>query len=406
MQRSVPPANGDSPGSTAVPHLNIDTTGASGASTSQTAPPTSSLLPNARSAANTDPADQLLFAMQRTLNTLGNTFGLLGRQTIGMATLGPAIDAASKLDSLEQVVRAQHSCQEQHIQEVGRQNNNEVQEWIRTQMRPRVDEIIGQVVGEYVGDRVRDQVPEELKTELESYRRRIAEIKIKLANAEALRRNAEIRRGNINEPLRPLYRPLLEGQVPDEAGAGQPSTVFPLHVADVPSLSSAVASQLVREYHIQRERVEGELEGDVDGTTAVEGEDSVNAGTVENGVPLGMAATQRGRGRGQTSGNRGDSGRGSARGGARGGGAGRGNGGGTARTTGDPGVATAREITRVADLNAFMRFIGVSSFCMHLFFYPLCGLRTLYAPSSGLDPCGHCGARRGACTIVGGFLFL
>ncbi|KAI0645316.1 hypothetical protein C8Q79DRAFT_764572 [Trametes meyenii] len=207
IQRAIPLANGDASGSAVIPHLNMDTTGASGASTSPTAPSTSSLPPGARSAvtstttprsaANADPAGQLLFAMQRTLNTLGNTFGLLGRQTIGMATLGPAIDAASKLDSLEQEVREQHIRHEQHIQEVGRRNNSEVQEWIRTRMRPRVDEI----------------------TELESYRRRIAEIKIKLANAEALRRNAQIHRGNIDEPLRPLYRPLLEGQVPDEAGA-------------------------------------------------------------------------------------------------------------------------------------------------------------------------------------------
>lgn len=43
--------------------------------------------------------NDLLNAMQQTLGALGNTFDVLGEQTLSVATLGPAVDAVIKVSS-------------------------------------------------------------------------------------------------------------------------------------------------------------------------------------------------------------------------------------------------------------------------------------------------------------------
>ncbi|KAI0645315.1 hypothetical protein C8Q79DRAFT_764085 [Trametes meyenii] len=245
----------------------------------------------------------LVGTMQKTLTALGSTFRVLGAQTMSVATLGPAVDAVLKLESLESVVRA-HCLEQGKVVKDERDGAKErVKDYIRMKLRPQIDRIVGEVVSKEIEGRVRKeleaQVSPELKEILKEYRERILAAKIELANREARRRNAHIRGGALAEPLRPLLRPqnspnatesdanadgagvepkgkeskeeskgkkskqntgatkphrsvsatLLGGAV-GEGSAGTPSPLFPKTVHALPSLDVHVARRLLLEYQI------------------------------------------------------------------------------------------------------------------------------------------------------------
>lgn len=163
-----------------------------------------------------------------------------------------------------------------------------------------------------------------------------------------------------------------------EGGPGTPSLVHPQTVDEIVRIDAVRARRLRQEYGIGRAPVDGETQAQVDADVEVEeesaedGEDGANgtANGAANGHANGNANGAAGRGRGQGGGSQrgGRPGVGGASGSGAGG-AGRGRGGDQAKASGSgrggAGARTVspevRERARVADLNAFLQYIGVSA---------------------------------------------
>ncbi|KAL1941376.1 hypothetical protein VTO73DRAFT_7193 [Trametes versicolor] len=170
-----------------------------------------------------------------------------------------------------------------------------------------------------------------------------------------------------------------------EGGPGTPSLVHPQTVDEIVRIDAVRARRLRQEYGIGRAPVDGETQAQVDADVEVEeesaedGEDGANgtanggANGSANGNANGNANAGRGRGQGGGGQRGGRPGVGGASGSGAGG-AGRGRGGDQTKASGSgrggAGARTVspevRERARVADLNAFLQYIGLA----HMRIYP------------------------------------
>lgn len=119
----------------------------------------------------------LLNAMQQTLGALGNTFDVLGEQTLSVATLGPAVDAVIKvsspscvrcaagfylmclqIDKARKYVQDRHAVQDAAMKSTEDGVKEQVAVAIREKLRPKVDRLVAETVARLVQDRVRDEV--------------------------------------------------------------------------------------------------------------------------------------------------------------------------------------------------------------------------------------------------------
>ncbi|KAM5531112.1 hypothetical protein V8D89_015226 [Ganoderma adspersum] len=192
--------------------LNVSTHGHSasgGSSDGATGAPTSSTaVPSIRDPTAVAVSD-LLGTMQNTLKALGNTFDVLGEQTIRVASLGPAVDALSQIEGVQVELNERTNRQDQHMQEVRAKQLETVKNHLRTALRPRVNEIVAACVQNEIATRVHhEQIPASLRDWLLRYRLQIMEARRNLHNSEARRHNALIRSSGLDEPLKPLLRPL------------------------------------------------------------------------------------------------------------------------------------------------------------------------------------------------------
>ncbi|KAI0349958.1 hypothetical protein OH77DRAFT_1153786 [Trametes cingulata] len=375
-----------------IPQTQVGTTSANqttGGGSSRARVPSAA---SAREDQTTSSVNALLLAMQRALGALGTTFDVLGEQTISVATLGPAVIAVKKIEQVRKDVQAQSLRQEARAQTTRGQLQTRVAAHIREVLRPKVDNMIADAVGKLVDSRVRlaleAQIPQDIKEKLAHYRRRIDEVRIALVNAEARRHNALIPH---DAELRPLLRPLPPpgteaeqkdgaagangdaqgsdrdgktmnksknkdkdkpagaGDTPNAAagapvngaGAGTPSELFPRTVHDLRELDARKAHRLVVEYGVAPTGEGGEVDEDWEDIGA-DGKEKV--GTKPQGTNGRAAGGPGGRGAGASAG---------------------GSGSGGPPTESDK---AKRESRRIAELNEFMKFIGVSSFfsCIHL----------------------------------------
>ncbi|PIL30980.1 hypothetical protein GSI_05673 [Ganoderma sinense ZZ0214-1] len=189
-------------------YAGASSTGATGAPTSSTAGP-SIRDPTAVAVAD------LLGTMQNTLKALGNTFDVLGEQTIRVASLGPAVDALTQIESVQVELSKRTEGQDQDMQEVKTRQLETVKDHLRTVFRPRVNEIVAACVQKEIETRLTEQIPASLRDWLLRYRLQIMEAKRNLHNSEARRHNALIRSSGLDEPLKPLLRPLQFPVGPD-----------------------------------------------------------------------------------------------------------------------------------------------------------------------------------------------
>ncbi|KAL7277880.1 hypothetical protein ACG7TL_008827 [Trametes sanguinea] len=353
-------------------------------STSQTANPMTGLDRNTTTAIN-----DLLSTNQRTLKALGETFEILGQQTIMVATLGPALEAMTQIEALEREVKQHGEKQETFVQKLESNMERQVVAKMEKVLRPAVNKMVTDAVQDMIAARVADalkqSVTQEVRDRLKAYETRILAIKIQLTNAEAKRWNSQIR--SIDVPLRPFARPIGSedvsssttngatasgsgkpcntpgknrqnasnprsgsssssgsqdggGTADGPGAAGQPSALFPRFVQDIPKISARDARRLVVEHGIKSGSVADGIEDDWEDLGEASDEKGSEAGA-------GAANGHGGRGGGNS---------------------------GNAHNTNKPKdkeakekekkekerqeKLAAREVARRADLNEFMRFIG------------------------------------------------
>ncbi|KAI0665692.1 hypothetical protein C8Q78DRAFT_1083769 [Trametes maxima] len=407
----MPPTNTTgTTGRSSTPKLRVNT-GSEGACRTA-AGPTNVHPPSTALHSSSDPTavaiGDLVGTMQGALKALGSTFRVLGAQTVSVATLGPAVDAVLKLDSLEAVVHAHCLVQDKAVKDEGNDAKERVKDFIRMELRPQIDRIVSEIISKEIEERVRRQleaqVPQTLKEKLKEYRDMIMASRIELANREARRRNAHIRREAVAEPLRPLLRPqvfpsaagsdangngpgaelkgkkdkdgpkgnktkqdahasersgssTLLGGPAEEGSAGTPSPLFPKTVHELPSLDAHDARRLLLEYQIP-------VPAD-DATEDDGGWEDLGEGEGDDGSKNTKDSSKKAKD-GKSTGGRG----------------GQGKGGGPNKSGQQESVKDkserdkkekeenerreakmkAREMRRAADLNAFLQFVGVSSF--------------------------------------------
>ncbi|KAI0918910.1 hypothetical protein AcV5_001968 [Taiwanofungus camphoratus] len=188
--------------------------------------------------------NELLGTMKLTLSTLGVTFDTLSDQTVKLAALGPAISAIHQVDIVRKQLADQQQQQEERMQGVKRLLSEELKTHLRNHLTSQMNSIVKEVVQREVENRVRQQltvqIPESLRKEVLEYKRQILEVKTSLHNSEARRHNALIRSTALDEPLRPLLRPLSRDSSPcspsstRKQGASSPKlsdTTFSSHSA-------------------------------------------------------------------------------------------------------------------------------------------------------------------------------
>ncbi|OSC99782.1 hypothetical protein PYCCODRAFT_1460559 [Trametes coccinea BRFM310] len=389
-------------------------------STSQTANPMTGLDRNTTTAIN-----DLLSTNQRTLKALGETFEILGQQTIMVATLGPALEAMTQIEALKREVKQHGEKQDTFVQKLESKIKRQVDADIEKVLRPAVNEMVKDAVQNMIATRVEDalkrSVTQEVRDRLQAYETRILAVKIQLTNAEAKRWNSQIR--SIDVPLRPFARPIGSEDVSSSttngtsaSGSGKPRNtpgknrqnasnprsgsssssgsqdgggtadgpgaagqpLFPRFVQDIPKISARDARRLVVEHGIKSGSVADGIEDDWE--------------------DLGEASDEKGS----------EAGAGAGAGAANGHGQG-GRGGGASGNTTKPKdkdkdkelkekekkekerreKLAAREVARRADLNEFMRFIGLTHICLPSSLSPVAarnGAESLRSPLLSRNP--------------------
>lgn len=195
---------------TRLPDRNLHVGGSSNRATG--APTPSTAAPSIHNDPTALAVDDLLGTMKNTLKALASTFGILGDQTIRVASLGPAVDALSQIERVQHELNEKTQQQDREMQDVKARQLETVKEHIREVLRPRVNKIVETCVQKEIEARVHheltEQIPASLREELLQYRVRVMEARRNLRNSEARRHNALIHSSGLDEPLKPLLRPL------------------------------------------------------------------------------------------------------------------------------------------------------------------------------------------------------
>nr|VWP00360.1 RGS domain-containing protein [Ganoderma boninense] len=169
--------------------LNSLNTNAGPSSTGATGAPTSSsATPSIRDPTAVAVSD-LLGTMQNTLKALGNTFDVLGEQTIRVASLGPAVDALSQIELVQAELNQRTKQQDEDMQEVKTRQLETIKEHLRTVLRPRVNDIVASCIQKEIETRVHNQLTEQIPASLRDwllrYRLQIMQAKRDLHNSYA-----------------------------------------------------------------------------------------------------------------------------------------------------------------------------------------------------------------------------
>ncbi|KAI0072415.1 hypothetical protein K474DRAFT_1667839 [Panus rudis PR-1116 ss-1] len=151
--------------------------------------------------------------MKSTCKVLGSTFEVLGEQTMRVAALGPAIDAKRQISSARKSMDEQFKRQEKRMLEVKTMLKDKLlDETFKGHMRDVVSEIVAEIVKREIAERVRiqlqEQIPQAMRDQVVEYQQKILEVKTSLYNSEARRHNALIQSNSLDEPLKPLLRPM------------------------------------------------------------------------------------------------------------------------------------------------------------------------------------------------------
>ncbi|KAH9946436.1 hypothetical protein B0H21DRAFT_693650 [Amylocystis lapponica] len=194
-------------------------------------------------AADVQAVGELLDTMKLTLNAMAATFDTLSEQTTKVAELGPTIDAMHQIRLVRKQLSEQHQRQEERMQGVKKLLSEDLKVQLRDYLTPQVNLIVKEIIQREVAERVqrqlRAQVPEKLREEVKHYKHQITTVKHSLHNSEARRHNSLICSSGLDEPLRPLLRPL---PMPT------PSPLFPHDLASLTRLEPEAIKALLNDY--------------------------------------------------------------------------------------------------------------------------------------------------------------
>ncbi|CAL1711257.1 unnamed protein product [Somion occarium] len=156
--------------------------------------------------------DELLETMKRTFSAMGATFDVLGKQTLKIAELGPAIGASQQISIASKQLEDHVKRQEQRMEDVRDELKETFSDAALTKkMQEAISSIAKDIVHREIAERVRkqlqEQVPQEKRDQIITYKRKILEVQTSLHNSEARRHNALIKSNSLNEPLKALLRP-------------------------------------------------------------------------------------------------------------------------------------------------------------------------------------------------------
>ncbi|KDQ55183.1 hypothetical protein JAAARDRAFT_37715 [Jaapia argillacea MUCL 33604] len=171
---------------------------------------------------------ELLASMQRQLTVMGTTFELIGAHATKLAVLAPVIEAEKQIQQIRHEGTMQLKKQEQRIADVKHGLAGVISDHVAKELQPRVAEIIKGVVAGRVKEKVHQELTSQISSSLIGQLRvnqlRLLDVKMALHNSEARRYNATLRTNSLQEPLRPLLRPLA---MPTSARFSLPSPTSP-----------------------------------------------------------------------------------------------------------------------------------------------------------------------------------
>ncbi|KZT69713.1 hypothetical protein DAEQUDRAFT_726374 [Daedalea quercina L-15889] len=207
--------------------------------------PTTSLSPEEQAVGD------LLATMKQTMGTLGNTFDLLGKQTVTVASICPRIEAAREIHSTGEQLKLRQKEQDQRLSGLKEQLAANVKEqrenWLNDKVNKLVSEFVGKEVARRVDEQLRLQISNDLK-EINQYKRRILQVKLKLHNSEARRRNSLLLGlPSGEEPLNKVLPPLADNQLE----LPLPPILFPTTMQGLLQLNSQQVSSLLNTYKIE-----------------------------------------------------------------------------------------------------------------------------------------------------------
>ncbi|KAH9834230.1 uncharacterized protein C8Q71DRAFT_859885 [Rhodofomes roseus] len=197
--------------------------------------------------------EDLLDTMNQTLKTLGSTFESLGKQTVTVASLSPRIEAAHEIHRTGEQLQMRQTAQDKRLKDMSEVLKANVKEQRKQWLDAKVNELVAQIVSKKVAHRVdlelNVQIPSALKDEVNEYKRRIAQVKVKLHNSEAKRKNSLIPpyAPSGDEPLDYLLPPLSESQI----DMPPRPALFPPNLRALLQLNSQQLSSLLQLYGIE-----------------------------------------------------------------------------------------------------------------------------------------------------------
>ncbi|KAL4244999.1 hypothetical protein ABKN59_002865 [Abortiporus biennis] len=202
-----------------------------------------SLPPDGPASKDTQAVTELLDTMKSTVGAVGATLDVLGNQTMKIASLVPAIDANNQISTVTKHVSDHYAKQEKKMEEVKdlfkkELSNTQLQERLKKVALVYAQEVIRREIAERVRKELEQQVTQDMREQVAQYQRRILEIRTLLQNSEARRHNAAIRSSNLEEPLKPLLRPLPPSptlaDLPSTPSSGKTIVNDPLSPANQP----------------------------------------------------------------------------------------------------------------------------------------------------------------------------
>ncbi|KAI0827846.1 hypothetical protein BC628DRAFT_1337997 [Trametes gibbosa] len=238
--------------------------------------------------------NELAQSQIRVLSVLASGFDVLAKQTLDVITIGPATEAMRKVQELRAEIIKHHDGGRVDPESAKAFATSKVKLVMREFVRPQIQKMVAEAIAQEIGARVqiklKEQVSEDLKKKLAEFRHRVECVKIKLINNDARWRNSLISSEAAGvQPLQRLLRPPVplgyplgtanvdgvgagtangdgrtgskrskpqkkskagaEGDAP-ATGAGTPSPDFPRTTDDITTIDAPTARRLVEDYNI------------------------------------------------------------------------------------------------------------------------------------------------------------
>ncbi|KAJ8076844.1 hypothetical protein PM082_001267 [Marasmius tenuissimus] len=245
----------------------------------------------------------LLATMKSTVNALGKTFRLVGKQTEELAGLAPAIKASEDIKEIRERLEQQMKLYDAQIETLRRDLQERVKDDIRERLRDAavsaMHDEIQRKVSERVGRLLLERLPGELRDQVKGHKRQILEIKTNIHNMEARRMNSCLK--SSADTLYPLVPP-VRGDIsstdsPDDSATAveSPAQKFPDNLGKLWSLSPTDLEALLLEHGVDIMKASPQVPPTPGLVADVPREASINLFLAHIGVPFRLVPSPSGQ---------------------------------------------------------------------------------------------------------------